>query len=111
MTALKILESFEHEFTLPPTAKSTLHQLLESDEMCQVISSQKGCDRVQFTGMLFQPAPYTVNEPKGMPRELEQYHESPDYVIINVPPQFMFDAKIFKPSRLCAIYQVIASPT
>lgn len=110
MAAIKILESFEHGFKLTPTSESTLHQLLESDEICRTVCSQKGCDRVKFTGRLFQPAPYTEKEPKGMPREFEQYYDSPDYVIINVPPQYMFEAKIFQPSRLCAIYQVI-SPT
>ena len=42
-----------------------------------------------------------------MPQEYEQYHESPDFFIINVPPNFMFQSKIFKPSRLCAIYKAL----
>ena len=40
-----------------------------------------------------------------MPKEFEIYHRSTDHLIINVPPNFMFQAKIFKPSRLCAIYR------
>lgn len=28
-----------------------------------------------------------------------------EYVIINVPPVFMFQAKVFQPPRLCAIYR------
>jgi hypothetical protein len=42
-----------------------------------------------------------------MPAEYEQYLDDPTYAIINVPPNFMFKAKIFKPSRLCAIYKTI----
>ena len=62
---------------------------------------------LQFTGHLFQPVPWTPTSKRGMPQEYEQYHESPDYFIINVPPNFMFQSKIFKPSRLCAIYQSV----
>jgi hypothetical protein len=42
-----------------------------------------------------------------MPPEFEQYHDSPHHAIINVPPNFMFKAKVFKPSRLCAVYRKI----
>lgn len=59
----------------------------------------------EFSGMLFQPVPWTPATKKGMPQEYEQYHSNPDYTIINVPPNFMFQAKIFNPSRLCAIFQ------
>ena len=30
----------------------------------------------------------------------------PQYGIANIPPVVMFNAKIFKPSRLCAVYKV-----
>ena len=106
MTGLKIVEAFDHAFTLDPEVKKVLHRLLEGEAFCSSICRQMGCDRVEFTTLLFQPAPYTVNETKGMPREYEPYHESPDYVIVNVPPHFMFEAKIFKPNRLCAIYRI-----
>ena len=33
------------------------------------------------------------------------YQEDENYLIINVPPPFMFKAKVFNPNRLCAIYQ------
>lgn len=107
MVVLKIVESFDHSFTLATDVKDTLHALLENETFCQSICRQKGCDHVEFTTILFQPAPYTIAETKGMPREYEQYHESPDYIIINVPPHFMFEAKIFKPNRLCAIYRIV----
>lgn len=31
---------------------------------------------------------------------------TPQYGIANIPPVVMFNAKIFKPSRLCAVYKV-----
>jgi len=102
---LKIVESFDQTFTLTHTARDALYELLTGEAFCQQICGQAQCDRVEFTQMLFQPTPYTSIETKGMPVEFEQYHESPDYVIINVPPNFMFQAKIFNPNRLCAVYK------
>ena len=60
---------------------------------------------LEFTGMLFQPVPWSPGTTKGMPAEYEQYHAEPEYTIINVPPNFMFTCKIMNPSRLCAIYK------
>ena len=37
---------------------------------------------------------------------MEQYHDSEQHIIINVPPQFMFKAKVFNPARLCAVYEI-----
>ena len=105
MPSLKVVDSFDHSFELASEAKSQLFTMLQSEPFCQAVSRQTGCDRVEFTEHLFQPAPYTAAAPKGMPVEYEQYYDSPDYIIINVPPHFMFNAKIFKPSRLCAIYR------
>ncbi|MEB3210004.1 MAG: hypothetical protein VKL39_01560 [Leptolyngbyaceae bacterium] len=110
--SLKLVEQFDSAFTLDPEAKANLVAMLTSDAFCDQITAQLQTDPLQvtqleFTGMLFQPVPYTPNEPKGMPADYEQYHNSPDYLIINVPPNFMFKAKIFKPSRLCAIYTLI----
>ena len=67
MTGLKIVEAFDHAFTLDTEAKDVLYGLLAGESFCQAICRQKGCDRVGFTTLLFQPAPYTVNETKGMP--------------------------------------------
>ncbi len=102
---LKVVNQYDGSFTLAPEAKATLFNLLTSDTFQQQICEQTQCDRVKFTEMLFQPVPYTPDATKGMPVEYEPYHNSPNYVIINVPPNFMFKAKIFQPSRLCAIYQ------
>lgn len=106
---LKIIESFDSSFTLEPEAKAALFGLLSSDGFLKQVAEQVQCDRLEFTDLLFQPVPYSTTTPKGMPAEFEKYHESSDYTIINVPPNFMFKAKIFKPSRLCAIYRVIPS--
>ncbi|NJL38052.1 MAG: hypothetical protein HC840_03175 [Leptolyngbyaceae cyanobacterium RM2_2_4] len=105
MARLKIVNQFDSSFTLDPEAKAALFELLTQENfLAQVAQVVKG-DRLEFTQLLFQPVPYTEAAPKGMPVEYEQYHESPDYAIINVPPNFMFKAKIFQPSRLCAIYR------
>lgn len=106
MARLKIVEQFDSRFTLEPEAQSTLFQLLKQDAFLTQVCHHAQCEAVEFTELLFQPVPYTQQATKGMPPEFESYHDSPDYVIINVPPNFMFQAKIFKPSRLCAIYRV-----
>ena len=101
---LKIIENFDGSFTLNSDARKTLFELLTQETFLQQVSQQTQGVKVEFTQLLFQPVPYSKNTPKGMPVEFERYHNSEDYVIINIPPNFMFKAKIFKPSRLCAIY-------
>lgn len=107
---LKIIEQFDGSFTLDSTAKDCLFTFLKGDSFLQQIQTHFPDRKLEFTELLFQPVPYSINTPKGMPQELEKYHNNPDYVIVNVPPKFMFEAKIFKPSRLCAIYR-LQSPT
>lgn len=102
---LKIIENFDGNFTLAPDAKVTLFGMLNQTAFLEQVASQSNSTAVEFTELLFQPVPYSENTPKGMPALFEQYHDSDDYVIVNVPPNFMFQAKIFKPSRLCAIYR------
>lgn len=104
---LKIVEKFDGSFELEPDAKAKLFSLLKSENLLQQISAQANNIEVKFIELLFQPVPYSAATPKGMPAEFEKYHQSPDYIIVNVPPNFMFQAKIFKPSRLCAIYQKV----
>lgn len=104
--ALKIIEHFDGSFTLAPEAKEALFSFLKGEAFLQQITQQMQCD-IEFTELLFQPVPYSTATPKGMPAEFERYHSSDDHVIINVPPNFMFKAKIFKPSRLCAIYRKV----
>src|SRR5690349_16836752 len=105
--ALKIVENFDSSFTLEPEAQKTLFDLLSGEAFQFQIAEQAKCDRIEFTERIFQPVPYSLATPKGMPVEFEQYHHSDDYIIINVPPNFMFKAKIFKPSRLCAVYRKV----
>ncbi|WP_138502968.1 hypothetical protein [Nostoc sp. PA-18-2419] len=101
----KIVQNFDASFTLESQAKETLSKLLTSEAFLNQICQQLQCKKVEFTELLFQPVPYSLTTTKGMPAEFEKYHESDEYAIINVPPNFMFSAKIFQPSRLCAIYQ------
>lgn len=107
MARLKIINNFDSSFVLDPEARDNLFELLTSDSFRNQVAGQAQSQNVEFTQLLFQPVPYSTATPKGMPPEFEQYHESDDYLIINVPPNFMFKAKIFKPSRLCAIYRKV----
>jgi hypothetical protein len=109
--ALRIIEHFDGRFTLDPDAKAALFALLSSEAFLQQVAQQLQGSTIEFTGLLFQPIPYSTATPKGMPPEFEQYHTSPDYAIINVPPNFMFQAKISKPSRLCAVYAKVDRPS
>jgi len=105
--SLRIIENFDSSFTLDPEAKATLFSLLQSEVFLDQVSQQLNGVPVEFTEFLFQPVPYSAGTPKGMPPEFEKYHDSQEHAIVNVPPNFMFKAKIFKPSRLCAIYRKI----
>ncbi len=102
---LKIIEHFDSSFTLAPEAQAALFSLLRSESFLSQLSAQVEGKTFVFTELLFQPVPYTTATPKGMPSKYEKYHADDNYIIINVPPNFMFQAKIFKPSRLCAIYR------
>lgn len=103
---LKIVESFDCSFTLEPEAKQNLFGLLTNKQFIEQLSQNIQATSLEFTELIFQPVPYSTATPKGMPPEFEAYHQSDDYIIINVPPNFMFKAKIFSPSRLCAIYRL-----
>ncbi|MBC6418797.1 MAG: hypothetical protein GDA44_08400 [Prochloron sp. SP5CPC1] len=105
--SLKIIESFDASFTLAPDTKMTLFELLTTGKFIAQISAQAGGTQVEFTELLFQPVPYSKKTSKGMPGEFEPYYNSDEHIIINVPPNFMFQAKILKPSRLCAIYRKV----
>ncbi|HBB31603.1 MAG TPA: hypothetical protein DDZ80_02945 [Cyanobacteria bacterium UBA8803] len=107
MARLKIVNNFDGSFVLDPAARESLFTLLTNETFRNQIATQLQCQDVEFTELLFQPLPYSMGTPKGMPPEFEQYHESEGYTIINVPPNFMFKAKIFNPSRLCAIYRKV----
>jgi hypothetical protein len=104
---IRIVESFDTSFTLSPEAKAALFELLRGEVFLGQLIAQLQCKSIEFTELLFQPVPYSASTPKGMPSEFEPYFESADHAIVNVPPNFMFKAKIFSPSRLCAVYRLI----
>lgn len=106
---LKIIENFDANFTLTSGSQETLFNLLENPEFLKQISQQLSHREttIEFAQLIFQPVPYSTQTPKGMPAEFEKYYDSDEHIIINVPPNFMFKAKIFKPSRLCAIFRLI----
>ncbi|MDJ0568447.1 MAG: hypothetical protein QNJ53_05315 [Pleurocapsa sp. MO_192.B19] len=105
--SLKIVKNFDTSFTLNSEARDILFSLLTNKTFTTQISQRLHESEIEFTDLLFQPVPYSQHTPKGMPPEFEKYHNSDEYIIINVPPNFMFQAKIFKPSRLCAIYHKV----
>ncbi|GJP31853.1 hypothetical protein CLOM_g15434 [Closterium sp. NIES-68] len=109
---IRAVESFDTSFELDPQAREVLVYLLSSDVFLQQVASQPGVPAgitgTEFTGELFPPVPWSPTTRFGMPQELEKYNEDKEnYIIINVPPNFMFKAQIFKPSRLCAIFKVL----
>ena len=104
---LKIIESYDSSFVLEPDAKAALFGSLTGESFLKQIAVQLQCSHIEFAELLFQPVPYSSDTPKGMPAEFQKYHGKSDFAIVNVPPNFMFQAKIFKPSRLCAIYRVL----
>jgi len=106
MAQIRILENFDGSFTLNPEAKEALFALLSNEGFLTQVAEQLQWEAVEFTELLFQPVPYSANTPKGMPAEFEPYHDSSSHAIINVPPNFMFKAKVFHPSRLCAVYRL-----
>jgi hypothetical protein len=107
MVRLKIVNNFDSSFVLEPEARENLFSLLTSESFLNQVAGQNQGEQVEFTELLFQPLPYSTATPKGMPAEFEQYHTSDAYIIINIPPNFMFKAKIFNPTRLCAVYRKI----
>ncbi|BAC88494.1 hypothetical protein [Gloeobacter violaceus] len=96
---------FDGTFELDPEAKQTLFTLLHGEAFRGQIRRAADCASVAFTELVFQPVPYSFETPHGMARAFEPYFHSSDYVLINVPPNFMFKARISNPSRLCAIYR------
>ncbi len=103
--ALRIIQDFDGSFSLEPEAKKILFELLHSPAFLQQVAQQLNWSGAEFTELLFQPVPYSAATPRGMPAEFEPFHTSAEHAIVNVPPNFMFKAKIFQPSRLCAIYR------
>jgi hypothetical protein len=98
---------YDGSFELESSAKESLFALLHGQTFCQQVSAGGQCKDVAFLELLFQPVPYSTNTPHGMPRAFEPYHNSDDYLVVNVPANFMFQARISRPARLCAIYRKV----
>ena len=62
-------------------------------QVCHETGQVEGTE-VTFTGMLFQPVPWSMQTKKGMPADFEKYAADAEYVIINTPPNFMFQVRI-----------------
>jgi hypothetical protein len=96
------------DFELADEVRDILYALLKDPAFGATVAQQGGFEEgasTEFTGMLFMPVPWSPSTRKGMPAEYERFQESPDYVVINVPPTFMFKANCFKPTRLAAIFK------
>jgi hypothetical protein len=97
--------NFDGSFELEESKKEHLFKLLEGHAFQQQICQSAVCTKVTFLALIFQPVPYSENTPHGMNKEFEPYFKSKEHIIVNVPANFMFQAKIAQPSRLCAIYR------
>jgi len=104
--AIKGVQDFDGSFELNEEVQSTLEGYLHHPDMIAEVTKQVKCTSAEFNGELFQPVPYSTNTPHGMPKQFEKFLHSKEYAIVNVPPVIMFKAKVFKPSRLCAVYRV-----
>ncbi|KAI5078545.1 hypothetical protein GOP47_0006216 [Adiantum capillus-veneris] len=108
---LKVVHTYDASFELKPECEEMLHTLLDSPTFRRQVSGQapetNTSFEYEFTGELFQPVPWSVTTRHGMPQEFEKYFNHPEYAIVNVPPNFMFKAKIFRPSRLCAVFKKV----
>jgi len=103
---IRAVERIDGAFELKPECEETLKGLMLQENFLTEVQAQKSWDcEVEFTGILFQPIPWTPAEHKGMPKDCEKYLASDNHVIVNVPPTFMFKALIFKPPRLAAIFR------
>lgn len=110
---IRMIESFETETDIKEGAKEALQTLLRNPTFCSQVAretKQEEGTELEYADVLFQPVPWSPTTLKGMPQKYEKFHEDPSYVTINVPPNFLFQSKIFKPSRLCAMYRRKAPP-
>mmetsp|Transcript_13968 Transcript_13968/g.20692 ORF Transcript_13968/g.20692 Transcript_13968/m.20692 type:complete len:200 (-) Transcript_13968:66-665(-) len=104
---IKAVENFDASFSLTEECLNTLTAYLTHPDMIKEVCKQYNVENAEFMeGEIFQPVPYSSNTPHGMPPNFEKYYLDEEYAIVNVPPVVMFKAKIFKPSRLCAVYHV-----
>ncbi|CAM9174845.1 unnamed protein product [Scytosiphon promiscuus] len=110
--AIRAVENFNAEFELEEKTASTLDGYLRHKDMIAEVCKQFDCESAEYVGnrafgLFPPPVPYSQATPQGMPADIEKkYFLNEQYGIANIPPVVMFNAKIFKPSRLCAVYKV-----
>ncbi|CBJ26188.1 conserved unknown protein [Ectocarpus siliculosus] len=105
--AIRAVESFNADFELEEKTAATLDGYLRHKDMIAEVCKQFDCESAEYVGEIFQPVPYSQATPQGMPKDIEEkFFLNEQYGIANIPPVVMFNAKIFKPSRLCAVYKV-----
>lgn len=104
--ALRAVESYDGAFGLDPDVREALVRRLTDPEFAATVAEQGvKCESSFFTGDLFQPVPYSAATPLGMPKDMETYARDVEFAVINIPPTVMFEARCFKPSRLCAVFK------
>lgn len=104
--ALRAVEAYDGAFGLDADVRDSLVRRLTDPEFAGTVAEQGNCERAHFNGDLFQPIPYSLATPRGMPRDIEAYARDPNFIVINIPPTLMFEARCFKPSRLCAVFRL-----
>ena len=104
MVELRIINNFDTSFSLDPESQRVLFGLLENDGFLGQVAGQIEAQKVEFTGILFQPMPQMSGAPRNMSPEVQEYFTSNDYAIVNIPPAFLFKARISNPTKLCAIF-------
>lgn len=104
MVELRIINNFDTSFSLEQESQKILFGLLESDSFLGQVAGQIEAQKVEFTGILFQPMPQVASAPRNMSPEVEEYFTSTDYAIVNIPPAFLFKARISNPTKLCAVF-------
>jgi hypothetical protein len=106
--ALRAVEGYNGAFGLDKEVREALVRLLTDAEFSARVAVEGKCESVFFTGDLFQPVPYSAGTPLGMPREMEAFARDVGFMVVNIPPTVMFEARCFKPSRLCAVFKRFA---
>lgn len=92
---------------LPDDVGETLRAYLSGRQMLNKVASEARVTSVRYVDVIFEPKPYSEDMPRGVPADLETYLDSESHVVVNVPPLVMFKAKCFKPSKLCAVYELL----
>lgn len=72
---LRAVETFDGSFTLDTSSQEVLDALLRSKGFRAQVAEQRGLaegQAAEFTGMLFQPVPWSPTTKRGMPAEFEK---------------------------------------